>query len=186
MTEDARTFYSSASAVSFVLLGLWWVVVQGRESWHGNLARRRMAYVISLHFVLPGSMSVLALAAPDESFVWRTSFTLAGGFGVASIALITQILREEHDTPRLVRLFQWIVLPLYVLVAVLAVAPEVVPAAGIPLTVLQVESVILTIILFFGVQSAWVLMTEPQLTASDDAAVGSESPATRHSERPSS
>ena len=142
-----------------------------------------MAYVISLHFVLPGSMSVVALAAPSESVVWRTSFALAGTFGVAAIVFITQILREEHDTPRLARLFQWIVLPLYILVALLAVVPELPAAVGLPVTVLQVESVILTVILFFGVQSAWVLMVEPRKAVPDAAAIGRASDATQDPER---
>lgn len=63
----------TVSSISFTLLGLWWVVVQGRETWRMNLARRRMAYVVSLHFVLPGVMSVLALVAPDIGILWRRS-----------------------------------------------------------------------------------------------------------------
>lgn len=62
---ETQTFYTTVGAISFTLLGLWWVVVMGREAWQINLARRRMAYAISLHFALPGAMSILSLVAPD-------------------------------------------------------------------------------------------------------------------------
>lgn len=170
VTESSATFYATVSGVSFVLLGLWWVVVQGRPSWRTDLGRRRMAYVISLHFLLPGVMSIVALAAPDQTYIWRISFTLAGIFGVVAVLSIIRILREEHDCPRVVRLFQWVVLPIYVVVTALAVSPELVKTLGLSLTPIQAESLLLSVILFFGVQSAWILMVEPQRTFPDPGA----------------
>ena len=40
-----------------------------------------MAYVVSLHFTLPGAMSIFAITAPDVGIVWRISFTIAGLLG---------------------------------------------------------------------------------------------------------
>jgi hypothetical protein len=34
---DTQTFYVTVSSISFTLLGLSWVVVQGRETWRMNL-----------------------------------------------------------------------------------------------------------------------------------------------------
>jgi hypothetical protein len=159
MPQDV--FYQSVSTASFTLLGLWLVVVQARDEWRFVVARRRMAYVVSLHFLLPGAMSVLALAAPDQAVVWRASFAVAGAIGVAGVALIAQTLRQDAECPRIVRWLQWVVLPIYLLITAIAIAPGLVQAAGLGLTPLQVEAVVLSLLLFFGVQTAWFLLLEP-------------------------
>ena len=159
MPQDV--FYQSVSTASFTLLGLWLVVVQARDEWRFVVARRRMAYVVSLHFLLPGAMSILALAAPDQAVVWRVSFATAGAIGVAGVALIAQTLRQDADCPKIVRWLQWVVLPIYILITALAVAPGIVTALGIGLTPLQTEAIVLALLLFFGVQTAWFLLLEP-------------------------
>jgi hypothetical protein len=158
---DTQTFYVTVSSISFTLLGLWWVVVQGRETWRMNLARRRMAYVVSLHFVLPGVMSVLALVAPEVGLLWRITFVSAGLLGLIGAGYVAATLNDEHDCPPLVRLIEWIAIPTYAVIAVIAVVPEAVSAIGVGLSPLQVEGIILAILLFFGVQAAWILMVEP-------------------------
>jgi hypothetical protein len=169
MSEDSQSFYQTVGAVSFLLLGLWWVVVQTHPQWHTNIARRRMAYVVSLHFTLPGAMSIFAITAPDVGIVWRISFTIAGLLGIAGCLFVIATLRTEHDAPRLVRIYQWVVLPAYVLITILAAAPEVVNGIGLSLTTLQVESLLLALVLFFGVQTAWVLAIEPARVGPDDS-----------------
>ena len=158
---DTQTFYVTVSSISFTLLGLWWVVVQGRETWRMNIARRRMAYVVSLHFVLPGVMSVMALVAPDVGILWRITFVTAGLLGLLGAGYVARTLTDEYDCPPLVRLIEWIAIPIYALIAIVAVLPEAVQMVGIGLTPLQVEGIILAILLFFGVQAAWILMVEP-------------------------
>ena len=159
MPQDV--FYQSVSTASFTLLGLWLVVVQARDEWRFVVARRRMAYIVSLHFLLPGAMSILALAAPDQAVVWRVSFAVAGAIGVAGVALIAQTLRQDADCPKIVRWLQWVVLPIYIAITALAVAPGLVAALGIGLTPLQTEAIVLSLLLFFGVQTAWFLLLEP-------------------------
>jgi hypothetical protein len=159
MSQDV--FYQAVSTASFTLLGLWLVVVQARDEWRYVPARRRMAYVVSLHFLLPGAMSVLALAAPDQAIVWRISFAVAGAIGIAGVALMARTLREDADSPRVVRWLQWVVLPIYVLITVLAIAPGVTQSIGLGLTPLQTEAIVLALLLFFGTQSAWFLLLEP-------------------------
>lgn len=156
-----ETFYTTVSTISFTLLGLWWVVVQGRESWRHDVARRRMAYAVSLHFLLPGAMSVLSLVAPDVAWLWRVTFVSAGLVGVIAAIFVVRTLREEYDCPRLVKTIEWIAIPIYAAVTVVALAPELVTGLGLGLTPLQVEGVILAVLLFFGVQGAWILMVEP-------------------------
>jgi hypothetical protein len=58
-------------------------------------------------------------------------------------------------------LIEWVIIPIYGLIAVVAVFPEGVQRLGIDLTPLQVEGISLALLLFFGVQAAWVLMVEP-------------------------
>jgi hypothetical protein len=159
MPQDV--FYQSVSTASFTLLGLWLVVVQARDEWRFVVARRRMAYVVSLHFLLPGAMSVLALAAPEQAIVWRVSFAVAGAIGVVGVALIAQTMRQDADAPKVVRWLQWVVLPIYLLITAVAINPGLVAGIGLSLTPLQVEAVVLSLLLFFGVQTAWFLLLEP-------------------------
>lgn len=159
MSEES--FYQAVSAASFTLLGLWLVVVQARPAWRFDPARRRMAYIVSLHFLLPGAMSILALAAPDQSLIWRIAFAAAGGIGVAGVALILRTLREDHDAPRIVRWLQIVVLPVYVVITALAIAPGVVASLGLALKPIQVEAIVLSLLVFFGVQTAWFCLIEP-------------------------
>ncbi len=162
---DQQAFYTTVSAISFTLLGLWWVVVQSRASWRDDLARRRMAYAVSLHFVLPGTMSILALVAPDIPGLWRLTFVTAGIMGVIATGYVVRTLREEHDCPRLTRAIEWIAIPVYGLVAIVAAVPELVGRLGLGLTALQVEGIILAVLLFMGVHGAWILMIEPPRAA---------------------
>jgi hypothetical protein len=158
---DTQAFYTTVSSVSFTLLGLWWVVVQSRDEWRRHPARRRMAYAVSLHFLLPGVMSVLSLVAPDVSWLWRATFATAGALGVVGAILVLRTLREAYDAPRLARLIEWIAIPIYGVVAIVALAPDVVRAMTSELTPIQVEGIILAILIFLGVQVAWILMVEP-------------------------
>lgn len=88
--------------------------------------------------------------------VGSISFTLLGLWWV-----VVRTLREEHDSPRMARGIESIAIPIYALVAVIALVPELINGLGIGLTALQAEAIILSILLFFGVQAAWILMVEP-------------------------
>ncbi len=156
-----ETFYVTVSTVSFTLLGLWWVVVQARAPlWRGE-GHRRMAYAISLHFLLPGVMSILSLVAPDVPWLWRVIFATAGAIGLVGAVYFARTLRQEHDCPRIVRVVEWVVIPIYAVVTAIALAPEFVRSLGLELTPLQIEGIILAVLLFLGVQAAWVLLIEP-------------------------
>jgi hypothetical protein len=181
---DTNAFYTTVSSVSFTLLGLWWVVVQGRADWRREHWRRVLAYVVSLHFLLPGAMAVLSLVAPDVGWLWRLSFTVAGLLGLFGVLLVVRVLRAEADCPRIAQGIQWLVLPVYGLVTLLALVPEVVTVLGIGLRPIQVEGIILAALLFFGVQSAWVMMVELGAEATEDAPASAptRTPSTMRSE----
>ena len=164
---DLNAFYATVSTISFTLLGLWWVVVQSRPAVWGDLTHRRMAYAISFHFLLPGMMAILSMIAPDSPFLWRTTFTLAGLIGLIGAIYYVRTLRDAHDCPRIVRIVEWVVIPIYAVIAAVALFPEFVRNLGWNLTPLQVEGIILSILLFLGVQAAWILMIEPPASPDD-------------------
>ena len=158
---DTGTFYATTSAVSFTLLGFWWVVVQFRhEEMTADPGRRRLAFVVSLHFILPGLMSLGALLTGDAPLVWRLTFGIAGIAGM--IAVVTR--RADPDAER-------------------ARSPPSVGTSGsrcpctrssrsspsdptsssrrLGLAPLQVEGAIMTLLVVLGIIFAWALFTDP-------------------------
>ena len=158
---STEAFYAAVAGISFTLLGLWWVVVITRTEWRQSQARRMLAYAVSLHFLLPGMMSILSIIAPDEPLVWRCVFSLAGLLGVFGVILFRRALIEDHDTPRLAIVVEWVVLPIYIGITLLALVPTIPADLGLKLTGIQVEAILVSLLLFFGVQGAWILMVEP-------------------------
>jgi hypothetical protein len=67
----------------------------------------------------------------------------------------------------LLRVIQWVAIPLYAGVAVVAAFPQLV--GGIGLTPIQVEAILLVVLVLLGTQSAWVLTF-----ARDGAGTGSD------------
>src|SRR5512146_1395297 len=64
MAAQLETFYQTVSQVCFTLLGFWLIVLQTKyQEWSGKAERRRMIVNISLYFLLPGTMSLLAMLA---------------------------------------------------------------------------------------------------------------------------
>jgi len=154
---DVNTFYSVLAGLSFTLLGLWWVACQSRMTWLIDRVGRGMAYVVSLHFALPGAMSLLSLVAPDIPLLWRITFTTAGLAGLAGSGLVAATMRRRSSDAALVGLLQWVAMPVYAVVTVVALAPDIVAGLGLGLAPLQVEGIALVILVLLGTQSAWLV-----------------------------
>src|SRR5690606_33605242 len=118
---------------------------------------RLLAYTVALHFLLPAMMSVLSMIAPDQTIVWRVVFAISGAFGVAGVLLYRRALLEEYDVPRLAAVVGWVVLPIYVAIVVLALVPTLPASLGLALSAIQVEAILVSLVLFLGVQAAWIL-----------------------------
>jgi hypothetical protein len=147
-------FYISFSAVCFTLLGLWLIVVQTRHAeWRGSALHRRRAYGVALHFSLPGLMSLLALVNPDSSALWRASFAV-----VAIGGAVVLIAVRGPAVGKLGLIAYIFVIALYVLIGILAIAPRIV--GGLGATPVRVEAVLLIILVFTGVNVAWLLLFE--------------------------
>lgn len=159
---DTGTFYATTSAVSFTLLGFWWVVVQFR---HGEMTqdpgRRRLAFVVSLHFILPGLMSLGALLTGDAPLVWRLTFGSAGIAGMAAVVLASRGVKDPTGVIAAIGRYEWIALPLYAILTLIAIRPEFVRST-LSLEPLQIEGALMTLLVFFGIVFAWALFTEPQ------------------------
>lgn len=150
-----NTFYAAFAPLSFTVYGLWLIVVQTRHAdWRHSPEHRRRAYAVSLHFAIPGLMSLLALVDPANNTVWRVSFALSAAGG----ALILGYLQfSPIPTPRgrLWQIESTATIILYLLVVIVAVAPGMAWNIGAPL---RVEAVLLSLIVFLGINVAWALM----------------------------
>jgi hypothetical protein len=149
-----KDFYVTFSAVCFTLLGLWLIIVQTRHAeWRVSPVHRRRAYGVALHFSLPGLMSLLALINPDSSTLWRASFAVVALGGVVVLAAI------RGPAPSWFGMAAYVAaIVLYALIGLLAVAPRIVRDVGLDLQPLRVEAVLLTLLVFLGVNVAWLLL----------------------------
>jgi hypothetical protein len=151
-----KDFYLSFSAVCFTLLGLWIIVVQTRHAeWRGSTLARRRAYGVALHFSLPGLMSLLALVNPDSSILWRTSFAI-----VAIGGAVVLIVLRGAAVGKIGLAVYILAIVLYAVIGLLAIAPRIVGNLGLDTTPVRVEAVLLTILVFAGVNVAWLLLFE--------------------------
>jgi hypothetical protein len=108
---------------------------------------------VALHFSLPGLMSLLALVNPDSSALWRASFAV-----VAIGGAVVLIAVRGPAVGKLGLIAYIFVIALYVLIGILAIAPRIV--GGLGATPVRVEAVLLIILVFTGVNVAWLLLFE--------------------------
>jgi hypothetical protein len=161
---DTATFYATTSAVSFTLLGFWWVVVQFRhEEMTQDPGRRRLAFVVSLHFILPGLMSLGALLTGDAPLVWRFTFGVAGIAGMIAVVIASRGIANPTGAIAAIGRYEWLAFPLYAVITIVAIRPDLVQSA-VGLAPLQVEGTVMTLLVFLGIVFAWALFTEPHPT----------------------
>jgi len=163
-------FYLAFGPVCFTLLGLWLVVIQTRhEDWRGVTAdkrrNQRRAYAVAMHFALPGLMSVLALIDPASTTLWRVSFAIVAGGGALVLVFVRGSLPGRMGQAAYVA-----AIALYALIAVLAVGPSLATDVGLSVRALRAEAVLLTVLVFLGVNVAWLLLFEETPVADDSAA----------------
>jgi cytochrome bd-type quinol oxidase subunit 2 len=167
---DQSAFYGVVAATNFTLLGLWWVAVKDRDDLTGRDGRGgSMAYLVSLQFVVAAAVSLFAQVAPEITAVWRTGFSIAGLIGAVGIALLAIQFRARTDAKAMPWILGGAGVPLYILVSVVALFPDVVDAVDLALSPIEAEGLLLSIIVILGVQEAWfVSMTPTRTERSDD------------------
>ena len=162
------TFYSTSAQVAFALLGLWWVVVaERRTEWRQRASRRRQAYTVSMYFMLPGTMSLGSLVSAGQTTVWRLTFGLAGGLGVLETALALWETRTQPDYRGRVGVLLGATLPFYLLVVIVAIHSALASDLGINLKPLETEALVVSVLLFLGVNFAWLLFFEHRGESTD-------------------
>ena len=163
-----EVFYQTVAQLAFTLLGLWWLVLQTKyNEWIHSQTRRRMATNITLYFLLPGAMSLLALLATSSRLLWQVAFILAALIGAVATAFF---LRAAHASQwrnpwslRIVTAASSLGLALYALVIVVALLPDLFRAMGT--TPLTVAGVAVTLLVIVGVTLAWTYFIEPFASA---------------------
>ena len=153
-----ETFYATTAQVSFTLLGLWWVVVQFKfDAWIDDPPRRRTARHVSLYFLLPGIMSLFAILASRLTALWRIGFGISAVLGLIEAVLA---LQRRGDMVRSRRITTALTALVYLLVAIVALAPT--SASGLPGDPkgIEIEGILVTILLFIGTGFAWVMFVE--------------------------
>ena len=163
-----EVFYQTVAQLSFTLLGLWWLVLQTKYSeWIHDRLRRRMATNITLYFLLPGSMSLLALLATNSLLLWQVSFIIAAVIcGVTAVLFLRDALKSPWRNPmsiRVISLASGLGVALYILVIIVALAPDLFRAMGA--TPLTLAGVGVTLLVIVGVTLAWTYFVEPFASA---------------------
>ena len=149
-------FYIALSAVCFTLFGLWLVVAATRQAeWRGSSLHQRRAFAVATYFSLPGLMGLLVLVNPDSGGLWRVSLgVFAGGGIVALIALRAPAAGKLGLAAYLATMAA------YVVIVILAIHPHIVGLLGFHNAPERIEAVLLTGVVFAGVNVAWLLLFE--------------------------
>jgi hypothetical protein len=157
---DIAAFYAVVAGVNFTLLGLWWVAVQDKVD-PRDAPARRMAYVVALQFMVPGTASLISQVAPTVTAIWRITFTLAGVAGAAGVLLVVPVLRKASARGA-AAVMLGIGLPLYLLVTLVAAVPGVHEVVSDKLTGLQTEAILFSLLVLLSVQVAWSVAMMPK------------------------
>jgi hypothetical protein len=166
---ELQVFYQTVAQLSFTLLGLWWLVLQTKyREWIGG-AGSRMASSISLHFMLPGAMSLFAMLSVSNRLIWQIAFFIAGCGGlVATLAFrrgasqsASQSLGARHIWVRwAVDLLTYLLFAAIALVALLADAIR-----SLGLAPLTVEGTLVSLVVVLGLLLAWAYFVRPAPSA---------------------
>jgi hypothetical protein len=157
-----ESFYATVTSFNFVLMGLWWSVVQSRKEWLENPEQRSLSRAVYLGFLVPGVMSLAAQLGQDTKILWQMAFFIAALSGGFTTMQFLQVVPASSEAGWF-RRNQWVVIGVYALVAMFALRPDLAFIVG--LQPLQVEGVLIAVLVFFGVSFAWELVTEPRASA---------------------
>jgi len=153
---DERQFYSLFASMCFVLVGLWWTVLDRRADWRRDPARRGRAAAVMAAFLLPGAMGMGAQIAPEPVW-WRSIFAVISVVGAAAS---WRLFRSERGyAARPVSRWQWGLVVGYLLVAVVSVVPGV--GSLVRLSDVQVAAFVLVAVVLLGHALAWEFLSAP-------------------------
>jgi hypothetical protein len=157
---DVNLFYALFSATCFTLVGLWWTLLQANPAWLRNPETRRAVGGVYLAFLLPALMGLFAQVGGEETpRVWRVSFVGIAVIGAVSTLRALTVSRRDDAQPDTLNRLTAVVL--YVIVAVIGVAPEV--AKVVHLKPIQAEALLLILLVVLAHGLVWRFMTNVQV-----------------------
>jgi hypothetical protein len=149
-------FYIPLSAVCFTLLGLWLVIVATRQAeWRRSSLHQRRAFAVATHFSLPGLMGLLVLVNPDSGGLWRVSLGVCSGGGIVAL-----IALRAPAAGKLGRADYVATIAAFVVIVILAIHPHIVGQLSFPIAPERIAAVLVTGVVFAGVNVAWLLLFE--------------------------
>ena len=155
-------FYASVTTCCFLLMGLWWSVMQFRHiEWSQDVHARRMSYDVYLSFLLPGIMSMAAQIGGDLALLWRMVFAVVGVMGLMTALWSIPRVMTHYPNLNFLKYGRWLMVLLYVALIFVAVAPNLALLIK-PLKPIQLEGMLVSLILFVGVNVAWEFMSQPK------------------------
>jgi hypothetical protein len=147
-------FYIPLSAVCFTLLGLWLVVAATRQAeWRRSSLYQRRAFAVATHFSLPGLMALLVLVNPDSGGLWRVSLGVSAGAGIVALVAL-----RAPAPGQLGRAAYIATIAAYAVIVILAIHPHIVGQLSFPIAPERVAAVLLTAVVFAGVNVAWLVL----------------------------
>jgi hypothetical protein len=172
MVAQLETFYQTVSQVCFTLLGFWLIVLQTKyHEWSAKRERQRMIVNISLYFLLPGTMSLLAMLAIQATAIWRVAFVVTSVLGAVESVFMVRNLQQRERSYWVALLLRTIEVVLFALIAFVGLFPDLFRVAG--LTPLTVAGVLLTLIVVGGIALMWIYLIAP-VDASEPAATSNQ------------
>ena len=146
-------FYGAMAGACFTLLGFWWVVLTfGSAQMMRDPVRRRTARRVSLFFLLPALMCIIALLPVEDPRYWRATFIIAAVVGLVETS---SGLRTGAHRPVMVGAFV-----LFLAIAAVAASPAALRALFPNVSPQPVEGVLLSLLVGLGAQLVWSHFTE--------------------------
>lgn len=151
-------FYSAMAGACFTLLGFWWVVLTfGSARIMQDPVGRRRSRRVSLFFLLPALMCIIALLPVEDPRYWRATFIVA-----AAVGLVETVsgLRTGAHRPVMVAASV-----LFLAIAAVAASPATLRAIFPDVSPQPVEGVLLSLLVGLGAQVVWSYFAD--VTADD-------------------
>ena len=150
-------FYSTFATVSLTVTGLWMYVAQARfRDWIADRDHFRRASAVSVQLAFPGLMCLFALIDPASKLLWQVAFGVTSV--VAAVLLVALNRRSARRWGRANELGNWIATALFLCVALVAVAPDIVDTLGLPAIPRRTEFFLFCLLLVDGLVVAWMML----------------------------
>ena len=149
------------------MLGFWWAIVTFKhDEWMPDPLLKRMSLYVSLHFLLPGTMSLVSLLAVQNTVLWRSGFGVGGACGAVAAVLTYRASRRRPAAgwPRNTLCLAMVVVYLCI-AAVAAGGSRLTDDLGLGRRALVVEGGLVGLLLFTGAQFAWALFSQERRPA---------------------